>query len=187
MITSFFKNYFKWSLILVVGIYSQCKMDAQNKQNTGITVETAEVIEAAPVYTASNPGWHVKLDDAFAESQKTGKPIMANFTGSDWCGWCKKLTASVFSQPDFKSWAEKNVVLLELDFPRRFQVPEDIQQQNFSLQNSFQVRGYPTVWVFNLNRDETTNQYSIEALGKTGYAPTVGQFTSEVENMFKQD
>lgn len=187
MIASFFRNYFKWSLILIVGIYSQCTMDAQNKQNSGVTVVTPEVIEATPpVYTSSNPGWHVRLDDAYAESQKTGKPIMANFTGSDWCGWCKRLTASVFSKPEFKEWADKNVVLLELDFPRRTKIPEDIQQQNYGLQNSFQVRGYPTVWVFNLSRDEQTHNYSIEALGKTGYTATVEEFVQGVESMIKK-
>ena len=40
-------------------------------------------------YKAENEGWLVKIEDAYAESKKTGKPILANFTGSDWCGWCK--------------------------------------------------------------------------------------------------
>ncbi len=188
MVTSFFKKYLKWSLILVVGVYSQCTMDAQNKQKTdnGIAVATPEVVEAQPVYTSSNPGWHVRLEEAYAESKSTGKPIMANFTGSDWCGWCKRLTASVFGKPEFTEWAKKNVVLLELDFPRRTQIPADIQQQNYGLQQSFQVTGYPTVWVFNLNRDESTKQFSIEALGKTGYTPTVEQFVSDVEAMIKK-
>ena len=52
-------------------------------------------------YAPENEGWLVNLDEAYALSKKTGKPIMANFTGSDWCGWCKKLTADVFSKPEF--------------------------------------------------------------------------------------
>ena len=96
-------------------------------------------------YTAANEGWLVSLDEAYALSQKTGKPIMANFTGSDWCGWCKRLTASVFSKPEFKKWADKNVVLLELDYPKRFKLPTDIQQQNANMQQSFRVTGFPTL------------------------------------------
>ncbi len=137
-------------------------------------------------YKAENPGWLVNLDDAYAISKKTGKPIMANFTGSDWCGWCKRLTASVFSKPEFQSWAEKNVVLLELDFPRRKQIPSNIQQQNFNLQRAFQVTGYPTVWVFNVTKDDATNQYSLEALGKTGYMASVEEFIAGVEQMLKK-
>ena len=75
------------------------------------------------------------------------------------------------------------MVLLELDFPRRKQIPEEIRQQNYSLQQSFGVRGYPTIWVFNLNRNKESGNYEIEALGKTGYTPTVEQFTGGVEQM----
>lgn len=135
-------------------------------------------------YTAANEGWLVSLDEAYALSQKTGKPIMANFTGSDWCGWCKRLTASVFSKPEFKKWADKNVILLELDYPKRFKVPADIQQQNANMQQSFKVTGFPTVWVFNAKKDKTGN-YSLQALGKTGYTSTVEEFTSTVDGFLK--
>ena len=133
-------------------------------------------------YKAENEGWLVKIDEAYALSQKTGKPILANFTGSDWCGWCKRLTKSVFAQKDFKKWADENVILLELDFPKRKQLPAEIKQQNAQLQQAFKVRGYPTVWVFNLEKDEK-GQFSIEGLGKTGYRKTVKEFTNDVDRM----
>lgn len=134
-------------------------------------------------YKASNEGWITSLDEAYDLSKKTGKPIMANFTGSDWCGWCKKLTADVFSKPEFKTWAEKKVVLLELDFPRMKQLPEDLKQQNAGLQQVFGVGGYPTVWLFNITKDEVKNQYSIEAIGKTGYMADPKAFTANCDNM----
>lgn len=131
-------------------------------------------------YKAGNPGWMVDLDQAYAASQKEGKPIMANFTGSDWCGWCKRLTAAVFSKPEFQKWANDNVILLELDFPRRTQIPTKYRQQNAGLQQAFKVRGFPTIWVFDLNKD-VNGQYQINARGKTGYAPSVQQFIGAVE------
>ncbi len=137
-------------------------------------------------YTAENEGWLVDIDKAYEMSKKSGKPIMANFTGSDWCGWCKRLTASVFSQPEFKKWADANVILLELDFPRRKQIPDEIRQQNYSLQQAFNVRGYPTVWVFNLDKNPKDGGYLIEALGKTGYTSTVKEFTSGVDQMIRK-
>ena len=127
--------------------------------------------------------WYTDMNQAMKVSKKTKKPLMLFFTGSDWCGWCKKLTASVFSQPEFKTWAEKNVVLLELDFPRRKNIPENIRQQNANLQQAFQVMGYPTVWVFDLDKNEKDNNYSVSALGKTGYTATVNEFTQGVEQM----
>ena len=111
---------------------------------------------------------------------------MANFTGSDWCGWCKRLSAAVFVKPEFKKWADDNVVLLELDFPRRKKLPDEIMQQNAGLQRAFKVRGYPTIWVFDLDKDPQTQQYSIHALGKTGYTKTVEEFTAGVDQMIQR-
>ena len=87
-------------------------------------------------YKAHAEGWMIDINKAYEVSKKTGKPIMANFTGSDWCGWCKKLKAEVFDTPEFKAWAAKNVVLVELDFPRRFQLPENIKQQKLWISTS---------------------------------------------------
>ena len=149
-------------------------------------VSTFGFSQATSAYETENEGWLVNLDEAYQESQKTGKPIMANFTGSDWCGWCKRLSAAVFVKPEFKKWADQNVVLLELDFPRRKKIPDEIRQQNAGLQRAFKVRGYPTVWVFNLNKDPETQKYSIEALGKTGYTKTVDEFTAGVDKMIER-
>lgn len=125
--------------------------------------------QAKTILKPHNEGWLVKVDEAYEESKKTGKPILANFTGSDWCGWCIKLTREVFSKPEFKEWAKENVVLLELDFPRRKQLPPEIKKQNFELQQAFKVTGYPTIWIFNLEKNSENQQFSINALGKTGY------------------
>src|SRR5262245_33927826 len=86
------------------------------------------------------------LQDANKLSQATHKPVFAFFTGSDWCGWCKKLQRDVFVKPEFIAWAKQNVILLELDFPRTKQLPDDLIRQNASLQQALAVSGYPTVW-----------------------------------------
>ncbi len=136
-------------------------------------------------YKAHADGWMVDINKAYEVSKKTGKPILANFTGSDWCGWCKKLKYEVFDKPAFKEWAEKTVVLVELDFPRRFQIPQKYKEQNQGLAQAFKVTGYPTIWVFNLDKD-ANGQYKIEALGKTGYVKGVSAFTGGVNNMIEQ-
>ena len=148
--------------------------------------ETTQAIVNENVYKAENEGWLVNVEEAYQLSKKTGKPILANFTGSDWCGWCKRLTAAVFVKDEFKTWANDNVVLLELDFPRKKVIPTEIQQQNAGMQQAFQVRGYPTIWVFYLDKDETTNQFQVRALGSTGYKATPQEFIADVQNMMKQ-
>ena len=66
-------------------------------------------------------------------------------------------------------WAKKNVVLLELDFPRRKQLPQELAQQNAGLQQAFQVSGYPTIWLFYVEPDATGQRFNLNSLGSLGY------------------
>ena len=151
-------------------------------QSPAPTPATTPATPAQPAaYASTKEGWLVDLDEAYEISLKEKKPILANFTGSDWCGWCKKLDADVFSKPEFQAWAKENVVLLELDFPRRFQIPAKNQQQNAAMQQALQVTGYPTIWVFNLVKDPVTRNFQVNQLGKTGYTPTPEQFIATVD------
>jgi len=147
-----------------------------------ISMCLSSIAMAQSAYKATQDGWLFNIEEAYQQSQESGKPILANFTGSDWCGWCKKLAANVFVKDEFKEWAEENVILLELDFPRRTNIPNNIRQQNNNLKNAFKVTGFPTIWVFFMDKDEN-NQFNINALGKTGYTKTVDQFTSGVDQM----
>ena len=113
--------------------------------------------------------WHTDLDEVHQLSEKSGKPIFGFFTGSDWCGWCHKLQREVFAKEAFITWANENVILLELDFPRKTQLPAELAKQNRELQQAFQVSGYPTIWIFNADKDKETDHFSLSALGKLGY------------------
>ena len=95
------------------------------------------LIGSLNLYSQENDGWLLNFDKAAEQSMKTGKPILANFTGSDWCGWCIRLKKEVFITPAFKKWAKENVILLELDYPRRTQQTEEIKKQNKELQQFF--------------------------------------------------
>ena len=119
------------------------------------------------LYSQDNDGWLINFEEAAKLSIKSGKPILANFTGSDWCGWCIRLKKEVFVTPTFKKWAEENVILLELDYPRRQQQTDEIKKQNRELQQFFQVRGYPTLHIFNVVITDGKTQ--ITSLGKMGY------------------
>ncbi|MEO9804721.1 MAG: thioredoxin family protein [Reichenbachiella sp.] len=131
---------------------------------------------------SENQGWMVNVEEAYQLSEKTNKPILANFTGSDWCGWCKKLKKEVFSQPEFIEWAANNVILLELDYPRRTALPEAQKRQNAELQQAFRVTGFPTIWMFDLDRPDG-NRFQIQAYGKTGYA--AGGPSAYIKNLDK--
>lgn len=104
--------------------------------------------------------WHDSFETALQVSRDTGKPILADFTGSDWCTWCIKLRKDVFETPEFKDWARENVVLLELDYPKRAMQSAAIRKQNKDLSDRYNISGYPTVLFFDSEG---------EVLGKLGY------------------
>ena len=104
--------------------------------------------------------WATDYKAALDQAQKSGKVVLADFTGTDWCVWCKKLKAEVFDTDAFKAWADKNVVLLELDFPRQKELPAELKAQNDKLQQKFAIRGFPTVLFLDGDGKE---------LGRAGY------------------
>ena len=112
--------------------------------------------------------WHTDLTKATDISIKENKPLFLFFTGSDWCGWCIRLQKEVFKTPGFVKWAKENVVLVELDFPRKNEQTEAVKIQNAQLQQQLQVRGYPTVW-FVSSAKTTDGKVNLNALGSTGY------------------
>jgi thioredoxin-related protein len=101
--------------------------------------------EALPV----KPGWLTNYDQGQQEAKANNKLVLLDFTGSDWCGWCKLLDREIFSKSQFKEYATKNLVLVELDFPRMKSVPPATKAQNERLFAQYQIQGLPTIIVLN--------------------------------------
>ncbi len=106
--------------------------------------------------------WHINLEKAKEIAQKENKPILLQFSGSDWCGWCIKLNNEVFFTKEFADWAKENLVLVLLDFPRTIPQTDEVKKYNRSIMNKYGVRGFPTVFL--LDKDANI------AL-QTGYKP----------------
>lgn len=94
---------------------------------------------------AADSTWLTSATKASEEAKKASRLILADFTGSDWCGWCMKLKAEVFDTPEFKDWANKNLILLELDFPKAKKQDDATVKQNREMAQKYKVRGFPTI------------------------------------------
>ena len=116
---------------------------------------------------AQELSWETDMTKAVERAEKEHKVIMLFFTGSDWCGWCVRLQNEVFKQVDFKSWAQEKVVLVELDFPRNTPQSESIKNQNVTLSQMFEIKGYPTVWF--VKPSKSGEKINLEKIGSTGY------------------
>ena len=112
--------------------------------------------------------WYTDLTKATDLSIKENKPMFLFFTGSDWCGWCIRLQKEVFKTPEFVKWASDNVILVELDFPRKNEQTDAVKSQNAQLQQQLQVRGYPTVWFVSAAKTADA-KINLNALGSSGY------------------
>lgn len=120
------------------------------------------------------PGWVENFNEAYRMAQADDKAILLNFTGSDWCPWCFRLSDEVFDTEEFKAYAEENLVLLFLDFPSKLKLPEEQMRHNASLQALLGVEGYPTVWLLGPN---------LEPYLRTGYqAGGAEAYISHLEN-----
>ena len=111
-------------------------------------------------------GWLTSWDQAVTASKKSGKPILMEFTGSDWCPYCTKFQKEVLSTSQFQEWAARNVVLLELDFPRSSPQSEALKKQNAGLKEKYHQEIYPTVVVV----DATGKEIGRTNRGKDGPA-----------------
>lgn len=96
---------------------------------------------------AAHARWTENLQEAIAASKKSGRPIMANFTGSDWCPPCMAQEREVFAKPEFAKWAGENVILLTVDFPNKGQAAATAKQ-NQALAEQFKVNSFPTIVFF---------------------------------------
>jgi len=90
-------------------------------------------------------GWVTDMEAAKASAKKDKKDLLLDFTGSDWCGWCIKLNKEVFDQEAFKTFAGKELVMVELDFPRKKKLDEKLAAQNNDLAQKWGVQGFPTI------------------------------------------
>lgn len=97
--------------------------------------------------SASEVEWLTDAKKAQTQAKQESKMVMLDFTGSDWCGWCIKLDKEVFSKPEFVDYAKKNLVAVEVDFPRKKEQTAEQKKANEALQDKYKIEGYPTIIV----------------------------------------
>ncbi len=105
----------------------------------------AAVLQAA----AAESTWTTDFPAAQALAKKENKLVVMNFTGSDWCSWCKKLHKEVFGTKEFGTYAKEKLVLVEVDFPNAKKQTDALKKANNALQEKYKAEGFPTIVVLN--------------------------------------
>ena len=106
-------------------------------------------------------GWIEDFEAAKKQAAEEDKLLLVDFSGSDWCGWCKRLDREVFAKPEFMKGVKKDFVLVMIDSPNdKSLLSEKAAKQNPELQRKYKISGYPTVLIMDTEG---------EVLDKTGY------------------
>lgn len=110
--------------------------------------------------TAAGDAWMTDYSAAQKRAKAEGKPLLLDFTGSDWCPPCMALNSQVFSQEAFLSYAGEALILVEVDFPRRKSQSAELKAQNEALAVKYGIEYFPTILLVSPEG---------EVLGRTGY------------------
>ncbi len=115
------------------------------------------------------------FDQAVAKAKKENKHIIVNFTTS-WCGWCKKMKTTTYSDPTVVKTIGSQFVAAKVDgdsYNVLKLTAGDITEKGLTVQ--YGVSGYPTTWFLEPNGnkiapapgyiDPTAMQYILEYVG----------------------
>jgi thioredoxin-related protein len=99
---------------------------------------------------AGNPTNDLTKAKDIAKTEK--KLILLKFSGSDWCVPCIKLQKQIIDSDQFQIFSEKNLVLMNADFPRlkKNKLSNEEQKINDALADKFNKDGvFPKLVLMN--------------------------------------
>lgn len=83
-------------------------------------------------------------DAGVREAESSNRPILVDVY-TDWCGWCKRMDADVYSRTDVQQYLSKHFVTVKLNAESSGRAEYQGRAQTLrSLASSFGVSGYPT-------------------------------------------
>lgn len=126
--------------------------------------------------------WTQDFEAAKKESKERNLPMMLDFTGSDWCGWCVLMDKKVFAEKAWDEWAATNLVCVTVDFPNdESKITSKTRGQNEELLKRFGVRGFPTFVMLSPGGGK-----EIGRTGCPGRNVTPGMFIDAVKGVLKK-
>ena len=122
----------------------------------------AVILISCTAWSTEDNEWETDFKLASVKAERDSKYMLLNFSGSDWCVWCKKLDSEVFNTPEFKAYAHDNLVCVILDFPITKPQSRELRIQNGELALKYEISGYPSIVILNSAGD---------LIHTTGYLP----------------
>ena len=96
-------------------------------------------------------------DTGLKQARTTSRPVLVDVV-TDWCGWCKRMDADVYSRSDVQDYLTRRFVTVRLN--AESPSPATYQGKAYngrSLAQRFQVSGYPTTIFLRSGGDHLVN------------------------------
>jgi protein disulfide-isomerase len=90
-----------------------------------------------------------------------------------------KFDNDVLSQPEFASYAKKNLVMVMLDFPNTKPQSDSVKKTNKDLQEKFKVDGFPTYVALTPDGKEIGRQVGYLAGGPQAFIAELEKFRKQ--------
>ncbi|MBN2686511.1 MAG: thioredoxin family protein [Pontiellaceae bacterium] len=153
------------------------KLSKWSAVGAAVMMMTANLLAADVDIDGAVPGkWSMDFNAAKKVAAEKNLPIILNFTGSDWCGWCKLMEERVFTKAEWSNYAKENLMMVFIDFPEDDSlVPEKYVARNQALSSEYEITGYPTYII--LDSDGATELGRLSA----GQEKTPESFIAEIK------
>lgn len=93
--------------------------------------------------------WLTNVEQAQKLAAEQGKAVLVDFTGTDWCVYCREMHAKVLDTPEFEAYAAPKFICVEMDLPHKPLLPKAQLEYNRGIVKRYGVTGYPTLLVLN--------------------------------------
>ncbi len=121
---------------------------------------------SASAFAKTPEGWSTDLEKAFVQAKAENKPVLVEFTGSEWCPQCIVMSKNVFSKKEFVDAASKKFILVELDIPfggvTKDETGEDVKDKNMKYVEAYSVSEFPHVILFKPDGKEFTRFFAVD-------------------------
>lgn len=109
--------------------------------------------------------WSVILENAQRRSEASGLPILALFTGPDWCPPCIQLEQEVLSRKGFQNYVRTNFIPLKVALYHRSPQSAASKAQYETLTTQYRVKGVPAFAILStegtlLSKPDLSKQYA---------------------------
>lgn len=159
-------------LIACSAVTAQTITIAPNGKTTiSATSEQADTVSTAAA-TAENT-WYTDFAAAKKAAAAAKKPILALFTGTEWCPWCVKLEKEILVKPEFIAYAKTSLILYKADFKRDGSASTEAK----TLRSTYSVEGYPTVVI----TDAAGKKYGETGYTRKGPSDFIGKVSAIIE------